>query len=696
MAPAPASAAVISATFTAEPITGTLRFWLQRLDIALEIVHASYNQIFQNLLDPGSAFAANSNGINAVLLRWQDLGEPGQIEANARTLIGVIERADSHFKAPLAVLNCPCNPKFLEDPEQAALASRLDQLLSQSLAPLPHVHLAPVAEAHELYSVSQIYDPVSERIGQIPYTEEYFAALGTVLARTIAATRRPPYKVIATDLDNTLWGGVAGEDGVEGVRIERAHLQLQKFLLEQRDSGMLLAIVSKNNERDAWEVFQRRPEMLLKPDDFSAWRINWESKGANLRSLAGELSLGLDSFIFLDDDAKECAEVRAQASEALTLRLPAGDENGRFPRHVWAFDRSKTTAEDRLRNDSYRQERQRTAAAQSASNLEDFIASLDLRVTIEAMRPELLARVAQLTQRTNQFNTTAIRRTEAEIRGLLDSGKSECLTVAVTDRFGDYGNVGAVLYTCGDSTLEAESFLLSCRALGRGVEHQVVRRLGEEAKRRKLASVAIRFAASTKNAPALRFLESIGAAREARGTDGEVFRLPVEQACELAYRPGSGAIHTEAAAPEKGQETPAPERHTADYEEIANRWNTAAAVMAEVRKAQRSTAPVGAAAASAIRSAPHTDTERRVAEIWADLLGTEEFGIHDNFFDLGGHSLMATRVIARIADAFDLVIPLERFFEAPTVERLAAAVDHAAREQAEEMERLLAELEEQA
>ena len=670
----PKSVVAISATFTAEPLSESLQFWVERLELPLTIAHAAYNQVFQTLLDSTGMFATNNEaGVNAVLFRWQDLGEDEQqIASNASSLIETLTASDGHLKAPMVVLSCPSSPIFLEQPTYAALAARLDGRLDEILTGISNIHVLDVSTLGDSYSVSEIHNSLGERLGEIPYTSQFFAALGTLLARKIVALRRPPHKVIAVDLDNTLWAGVVGEEGAGRVSLASPYLKLQEFLLKQRADGMLLTICSKNNEADAWEVFERRPEMLLKREHFAAWRINWDPKSTNLRSMAKELSLGLESFIFIDDDAKECSEVKANIPEALTLRLPeVAQDIPRFVQHVWAFDRANVTEADRKRSESYQQERERIAATQNATSLEDFIEALDLHVTIEPLRTHLIARVAQLTQRTNQFNTTTIRRTEAEIKTLLDSGRLECITVAVKDRFGDYGNVGATLYTFDSTSLVVDSMMLSCRVLGRGVEHQMVRYLGEEAKLHNVPEVVIRFIASPKNAPAFRFLDGLGAQWGSGGAYIRAFRMSAESARQLNYKPVSYTGGVE----EEEKETQQPNRtqlHTIDYPAIAVRLNTADAIRDEIRASKVGIEPALTANGPV---AHRNQRESKLASIWAEVLQIPAVAIHDNFFELGGDSLRAVELLIRISEEFDVPdLMLSMVLDAPTVAQFAASL----------------------
>ncbi|MDB6066126.1 MAG: hypothetical protein JWR26_2334 [Pedosphaera sp.] len=229
-------------------------------------------------------------------------------------------------------------------------------------------------------------------------------------------------------------------------------------------------------------------------------------KTKNLRSLAEELNLGLDSFIFLDDHPMECAEVEANCPRVLALQMPENlAEWDRFLQHVWAFDHLKVTTEDRRRTAMYQQDRLRRQFQSEVGSLADFLARLNLEVIIEPARPEHLSRVAELTQRTNQFNCAAQHCTEEEILKLYGEQGRTMLVLTVSDRFGDYGLVGVMIYGVDAEALAVETFLLSCRVLGKGVEHQMLARLGQIAERHGAARVDVLFRPTGRNQPALDF-----------------------------------------------------------------------------------------------------------------------------------------------------------------------------------------------
>lgn len=631
-------AIAISATFTAEAIQPGLAFWAGELGLEYEIRFAGYNQLFQELLDPAGLFARNRGGINVALARFADWRQAG-IAGEARRLVEAV-RGAAAFPAPLIVVLCP--------PADA----EAEQIVRAGVADLPAVHVIGPEDVSSLYPVTEIDDPHAEELGHLPYTPEYFVALATAIARKIHSIGIPPFKVVALDADETLWSGICGEDGPSGVTLDAPRRALQEFMAARRSEGMLLALCSKNNEEDVIETFRAHPEMPLCLEDFAARRVNWESKATNLGALADELELGLDTFILIDDNAKECTEVEAGAPDVLALPLPADHAQiPEFLKHVWAFDRARVTAEDRTRAAMYRQKAERAHAERKAASLEEFLASLQLEVTIAPMEASQVARVAQLTQRTNQMNVSLVRRTDADIQAL----DGEALTVDVKDRFGSYGLTGVVIFRSEGDVLKVDTFLLSCRVLGRGVEHRMVARLGQIAQERGLKRVEIPFVPGQRNRPAALFLESIGGGA-----------MPAEAAAAVRFSGRAGA----APAPSDGaRPAPAIPKTRVNYLKIATELRAPAAVLERIRAATRRPA-------KAASEPPRTPLEKGLAEIWAALLNLPAVGVHDNFFELGGHSLLAVQLLSRVRHVYGVELSLEVVYSGEfTVAELAKAVE---------------------
>jgi FkbH-like protein len=671
----------IAATFTAEPIRPTIVFWGRQLRVDFDVAFAPYNQVPQTLLDPASSFGSNTHGVNVVLVRLEDLGQfrPGnhdseaKLRANIEHLVDELRSAPARLSAPLLVCLSPPSP-------QAADRSLADSFVA-SLQGAPGLHAIHYDEIRRLYPVDAVHNPEGERLGKIPYSEQFFCALGTMVVRYARALVRAPFKVIALDADNTLWQGICGEDGPEGVVLDDSRRELHEFMLHQRKSGMLLTLASKNNEEDVLETFRVHPEMPLQPRHFVTWRLNWESKGGNLVSIAQQLNLGLDSFIFVDDNPKECAEVEQAVPEVVTIPLPLDtSQTSRFLRHVWAFDHPVVTAEDRKRSASYEQLAEFGNEMLRAGSLKQFIASLNLRVHVSPLRPSKLPRVAQLTQRTNQFNLTTIRRSEADVQKLSEHG-FECYTAEVSDRFGDYGLVGVLIAAQRDGRYVIDTMLLSCRVLGRGVEHRLLAFAGQTAADRGLGVVEVPCIRTPRNQPARDFLESLGFGERIDTEDGFRIFLPAGQLAEYRWEPTVAETGTGAPA-----STGEVHRRDIDYARIASELWSVPLILEAMRSSTRSIAVDGSM----------TDTERQLAGIWSELLDRPSIRKSDSFFDLGGHSLLAVLLLLRIRETFDVELSIDDVYTGSlTLSDLASRIDAAKLGDidSEEYAALLAEIE---
>jgi FkbH-like protein len=323
-------------------------------------------------------------------------------------------------------------------------------------------------------------------------------------------------KVVVVDLDNTIWGGVVGEDGLGGIRLGKEHpgaayREFQRGLLDLTRRGILLAIASKNNPADAMEVLEQHPGMLLRPHHFSAMRINWNEKTDSLREIAAELNVGLDALAFVDDNPVERHRVRVELPEVMVIDLPED------PWHYAAkirdcplFERLSLSEEDRHRTAYYAAEQQRAVLETSCVTREDFLRSLQQVGEIAPVNQGTLTRVAQLTQKTNQFNLTTRRYTEQQIEELARQPDCQVLSIRVKDRYSDNGLVGvAITRDCGD-VCELDTFLLSCRVIGRGVETAFLARLAGEARLRGKTRLEGWFLPTKKNSPACEFYSTHG------------------------------------------------------------------------------------------------------------------------------------------------------------------------------------------
>ena len=657
----------IAANFTVEPIEEFLAYWMSELEIEAYIRVAPYNQVIQQLLEGGLLYS-NISGINFVGLdldSWLGAGsEAGvQLQRTMADFVSALRVAGSRG-AGGAVLLFPTENHAGTSDQRADVVAVAKASLIAECESVAGWSVLDVAEAVPLYSVARIRDPFTEELGDIPFTEEMYAAAATVAARWIRASYTKPRKVIVLDCDNTLWQGVYGEGNMV---VSAPYRQLQEFMLRQLESGMLLLLASKNNEEDVMAALES-DDCLLHPEHFAAWQINWSPKSDNLKALSKELGLALDSFIFLDDSSYECLEVRNSCPEVLTIELPNEPEAiPEFLQHLWVFDRQSATAEDQARTSMYHAERQRTELSKSALTVEEFLVSLQIEVQFERATETELARAAQLTQRTTQFNLTGVLHTEQSLLSTLAQGRHDCWTVRVQDVFGDYGLVGVLLFEVVDRDLRVEELLLSCRALGRGVEDQMMGKLKTWAVERGAQRVVIPVVPTARNRPALEFLNRLCQIPIDSKDPFECAFSVLDDSTE--WRPVAAAVTDNQVKPEHQQKRAILLDQKDTMVRIASQFQSAAAVVTAARST-RSVRPSG----TGLYAGPTSSVEEFLTQIWAETLKIEPVGTLDNFFALGGTSLIAAQILSRIMTQFGVKLTLNLMFEAPTVAELATRI----------------------
>jgi FkbH-like protein len=509
---------VVAASFTAEPLAPALRLWSRGFGIEVETDFQGFNQVEQALLSPSSPFRSNDGGMNVVLLRVEDLSaDPAEAEAAIDRLLKAVESFQSERKdgSALVVGTLPPASSARLGQKRAAF-DLLRANWSRRLAEMADLEVFDFSAVIEDLGLSVAIDAALEAAARAPYSPRGYQEIGIGLARLVRKRRRPTIKVIALDCDNTLWGGVLGEDGIDGIQVGsdgpgRSFQLFQQALLERKKQGVLLTLLSRNEEQDVLRVFDEHPGMVLRRSDISAWRINWNPKPEGLSALAEELNLGRDAFLFIDDDPAQQLHMKREHPGVVVLPLP--NDPARFAESLdklWLFDAAQATAEDANRTEMMLQERARQHDA-SAADLPSFLHGLGLEVEIRPAEDRDLPRVAQLTQKTNQFNLSLRRRTLEEIRAL--GPGHEILILSARDRFGDYGLVGtAILYPeiTSEPALVIDTFLLSCRALGRGVEEAFLHAICASARAKEARIVRAPFVTGPRNQPALRFFTENG------------------------------------------------------------------------------------------------------------------------------------------------------------------------------------------
>lgn len=353
-------------------------------------------------------------------------------------------------------------------------------------------------------------------------------------ARLIASLKRAPKKVLVLDLDNTLWGGVVADDGLEGIELGdtsprgEAFKAFQKYIVSLKQRGVLLAVCSKNDFAKAVEPFEKHPDMVLKLDDIVSFKANWEPKSENIRAMAPELNLGLDSFVFVDDNPAEIEIVRQFAPEVTTILLGPDPANyvGQLA-DCRLFEPRNITSEDAERTSQYRSDAQRNALAATVTDMAAYLESLQMESVISEFTPVDVPRLAQLINKSNQFNLTTRRRSEAEVIAVMQAKNFIGYSVRLKDRFGDHGLISIIVGEKVDDTLRIDTWLMSCRVLKRQVEEEVLNELARLAKLKNCTRLEGIYLPTPKNEMVRDFYARMGFTLVTESATQRVFELPL-------------------------------------------------------------------------------------------------------------------------------------------------------------------------
>lgn len=377
-----------------------------------------------------------------------------------------------------------------------------------------NVKVIDITEFTRNYPADELFDwkfYFISQMGMNPKLNKEFKSWWEKKLDSIALKRK---KCLVLDLDNTLWGGILGEDGIEGIKIGgdypgKAFLYWQEALLELSRSGEILTVCSKNNEQDVLDAWEKNPFMVLRKEHFAAYRINWTDKATNIRALAEELNIGLDSFVFVDDNPTERELIKQMLPMVSVPDFP--DQPYELPVFFKQlvedyFKVYSVTDEDKKKTEQYKANAARAQAAASFTDFGAFLESLNIQIGIEAANEFNIQRIAQMTQKTNQFNLTTHRYTDADVRGFVEDGwKIWCISVA--DKFGDNGITGAIIVAPSGVI---DTFLLSCRILGKGIEIAFVKKVLSMLSETGFETLTAKYIPTAKNAQVREFWEKIG------------------------------------------------------------------------------------------------------------------------------------------------------------------------------------------
>lgn len=382
----------------------------------------------------------------------------------------------------------------------------------------------------------QFYDDRRYHWTKQPFSEAGNLELCRHLHAAVRAVTTGPKKLVVCDLDNTLWGGVVGETGPHGIQVREtpdgeAHRALQKHLLGLTKRGVLLAVCSKNNLADALEPFSVNGDMVLEREHFAAFEASWDPKPVAIARIATTLRLGLDSFVFLDDNPAEREAVRQALPEVEVVELP-DDASGyvqALEAGLW-FETAALTAEDAARAEQYQVEAARRSAASEFTDLGGYLRSLEMKADTRRVDEADLDRVVQLLGKTNQFNLTTRRHGAEVVRGWVEAPRAVPLTVRLVDKFGDHGLVAVVLGVPEDDALRIDTWLMSCRVIGRTLEHYTLRQVAAEARAAGFTRLWGEYLPTAKNEQVADLYDRLGFELVETGADGRrVYAVDVEK-----------------------------------------------------------------------------------------------------------------------------------------------------------------------
>ena len=539
----------ILSSFTLNGLSEILHVKSSELGIRYQSYLGGYNQYNQELLDSQSEYYKFSPDVTFLILDIRNfLGEnfhfPYNISDNERKLLvnekinqieNIIKCFEKNLNSKLIItnFNIPSySPNGITETKSDFGFHEMIEELNRSLRNISKTHssvyIYDFNHFVSKYGEKNIFDYRQFHVGDIQIALNFIPSFAYELMSYIKPITGTNKKCIVLDLDNTLWGGIIGEDGFDGIELGhssngKAFVDFQKELLSLWNHGIILAINSKNNFDDAMKVINEHPNMILRKKNFASIQINWDDKAQNLKQIAEEINIGLNSIAFFDDDKINRERIKQEFPEVLTIEVP--DDPSQFSlilKNLNDFNVLQRTDEDIKRGQMYAQQRERKELEKSISNLDDFLEQLDIKVKMKNSSEFLIPRISQLTLKTNQFNLTTRRYQEEEIRNFTNDHKFIVGCAQVLDKFGDNGITGVYIINKQDKIWSIDTFLLSCRIMGRGVENGILSQILIDAKHNGVEEIRANFIPTQKNKPAENFLPDFGFQKEG---DNWIYKL---------------------------------------------------------------------------------------------------------------------------------------------------------------------------
>lgn len=485
-----------------------------------------YGQWVQEAIAPSESLGSFHPEVIVLILDGfsliEGIEDTVEAERELQTVAGYCQRlAESYPSAYVLVSSIDIAPRRILEADRVRPEHNLVCLWERSLDELmlqtPNLHLFDLRTLIEEVGRSAFYSDKMWYMASVPYSMKAVSVLAEAIDARIQRMRTARKKVLVLDLDNTLWGGVLAEDGLDGIQLSRSLLgatyrDAQLRIKELKRLGILLAIVSKNDEAEVRRVLLEHPQMVLRADDFVAIVANWEPKAENIARLADTLNLGLDSFVFLDDNPVEQEAVRRALPEVTVVDFPR--DVSRLPELVRRlasdlFFTTRVTDEDYARTQQYQQEVRRREALNAAVSIDDYLISLQISVVLEEMRDQQIQRVAQLTQKTNQFNLVTARFTPEELFAYRSKPGNRVFVASVSDRFGDSGLVFVMMVSTDSDVASIDNLLMSCRVMGRHIEDAVVDAVEGLLRQAGVRRMVARYVPTTRNKPVAELMDRL-------------------------------------------------------------------------------------------------------------------------------------------------------------------------------------------
>ncbi len=538
--------------YTIEPLSSYIEALSVKVGITTNSYISPYKQYYQELLSGDSGLYTYQPDVIFLSLILEEISKkitksylqlsPKEIEVEQKQIVEHIcdwialaqEKTNalllvSNFVRPVSVTAGISDTKL--HISEISFYADLNQKLSDAFKKEDRVFIFDIEKLSSQYGLKNALSKEFYYLAKIPWHEKFNLHIADEFIKYLASILNKTKKCLVVDLDNTLWGGVLGEDGINGIKIgtgdpvAEAYTDFQYWLKSLKNKGLILAICSKNNEHEVQELFLKRKDIPLELEDFSAIRINWNNKTENIAEIAEELNINVDSLVFVDDSDVECELVNQVLPQVDVIQVK-GDPSGysQILSSYPFFEKLVITNEDQDKSIQYKQNKDRERLKSKIDNLDKYLARLETRMQVFKAQNDSLQRVSQLFSKTNQFNLTTIRYNLSQIENFISSSEFELFLIKVSDKYGELGIVGLCLLKLTKEELEIDSFLLSCRVLGRGVETQFMNWLKSNCfKQDGLTSITAKFIPTDRNMQTVTFFEDQGFALVKTNSHGEKY-----------------------------------------------------------------------------------------------------------------------------------------------------------------------------